>query len=203
VRTVCLWVLLAAIALGLPLPLALAEEAATKNDVSGEAVKAEAVDKVAEPSAGQNEATAADAAPGIGPGEPIREGAAAPTPEKRAEGRDPFRPFIKREKSKVVQEDEGVGVTAYDLQQLTLVGVVMDVTPPRALLQDNSGMGYVVTPGVRIGRHGGVVAAIEPGRMIVEEKTSDFYGREQVTRRVLDIPRETEPRAAGRGKGKR
>jgi Tfp pilus assembly protein PilP len=203
VRTVCLRVLLATIVLGLPVLRVLAEETSTKEEVSGEAVEPEAEGKGAEPSDRQDEAATAEATPGIEPGEPTREEVALPAGEKRAEPRDPFRPFVKREKSKTVQDEEGVGVTAYELQQLTLVGVVMDVNPPRALLQDNSGMGYVVTPGVRVGRHGGVVASIEPGRMIVEEKVLDFYGHEEVTRRVLDIPREIEPRAAGRGKGKR
>jgi Tfp pilus assembly protein PilP len=204
VRTVCLRVLLATIVLGLALPQVLAEETSEKKEVPGEAVEAESVAKGAEPSDSTDGAGTAEAAPGIAPGEKAREPAAGPTEEKRAERRDPFRPFIKREASKEAQaEGEGVGVTAYELRQLTLVGVLMNVTPPRALLQDSSGMGYVVTPGVRVGRHGGVVAAIEPGRMIVEEKTADFYGREEVTRRVLDIPREIESRKAGRGKGKR
>jgi hypothetical protein len=202
VRTVCLRVLLATIVLGLPLSQVLAEDTSKTAGVSDEAVKAEPVNEAAAPSDGQDQTAAA--APGGGPGEQMPGGVAVPTKEKRAEPRDPFRPFIKLEKSQEAQiEEEAVGVTAYELQQLTLVGVLLDVTPPRALLQDSSGMGYVVTPGVRVGRHGGIVAAIEPGRMIVEEKTSDFYGHEQVTRRVLDIPRETEPRAAGRGKGKR
>jgi Tfp pilus assembly protein PilP len=196
-------VLLAAIVLGLALPRVLAEETSKKKAVSGEVVKAESVETGAEPSDSEDETGTAEASPEIGPGEPTPELVTAPTKEKRAERRDPFRPFVKRETSKEVQTEEGVGVTAYELQQLTLVGVLMDVTPPRALLQDSSGMGYVVAPGVRVGRHGGVVAAIEPGRMIVEEKTSDFYGREQVTRRVLDIPQDIAPRAAGRGKGKR
>jgi Tfp pilus assembly protein PilP len=200
VRTGCLRVLLATIVLGLALPRVLAEQASNDGERSGEAVKAEAVSEPAEPRDRQAETASATAG---SPEEPMRSDVAVPTHEKRAEPRDPFRPFIQLQKSEEVQTEEAVGVTAYELQQLTLVGVLLDVTPPRALLQDSSGMGYVVTPGVRIGRHGGVVAAIEPGRMIVEEKTSDFYGREQVTRRVLDIPRESEPRAAGRGKGKR
>jgi Tfp pilus assembly protein PilP len=204
VRTVCLRVLLATIVLGLALLRVLAEENSDKKEVPGEAVEAESVDKGAEPSDRRDETGTAEAAPGIGPGAQAREPAAVPTGDKRAERRDPFRPFIKRETGKQAQgEEEGVGVTAFEIQQLTLVGVLMDVTPPRALLQDSSGMGYVVTPGVRVGRHGGIVAAIEPGRLIVEEKTSDFYGHEQLTRRVLDIPRDIEPRAAGRGKGKR
>ena len=51
--------------------------------------------------------------------------------------------------------------------------------PPRAMLQDNSGMGYIVTPGTPIGRRRGVVKSIEPRRIVVEEHVIDYYGREQ------------------------
>jgi len=124
---------------------------------------------------------------------------AAPGEKGQEEARDPFRPFIVRQQQAEEQVPEA-GPTAYELRQLTLVGVMLDLTPPRALLEDSSGMGFVVTPGTRVGRHGGVVAAIEPGRMIVEEKTLDFYGREQLTRQVLEIPQELEPKAVGRGR---
>jgi len=108
--------------------------------------------------------------------------------------RDPFRPFLIR-----TAEVGGIGEygpTAYEVQQLTLVGVMLDIEPPRALLQDTGGMGFVVIPGSRVGRRGGVVASIESGRMIVEEKKLDFYGREQVTRQVLEIL--SEDQAVGR-----
>jgi hypothetical protein len=42
-----------------------------------------------------------------------------------------------------------------------------------------------------------VVTAIEPGRVIVEEKTLDFYGKEQVRREVLEISKESEAQGAG------
>jgi len=127
-------------------------------------------------------------------------GSAGPSEKELADRRDPFRPFIQRQVSEEMPEGDEVGVTAFEVRQLKLVGVLLDMIPPRALLQDNSGMGYVVTPGARVGRHGGVVAAIGPGRMTVEEKTLDFYGREQVTRQTLEIQEDLEPQEVGRGK---
>lgn len=151
-----------------------------------------------EPTSGGEPSTSTGAQPseGAAPGQTqsVPPGGLAVQPG--AERRDPFRPFIRREAK--AEEAEGIGVTAYELRQLTLVGVLVDVVPPRALLQDSSGMGYIVTPGSRVGRHGGVVAAVEPGRMIVEEKSLDFYGREQVTRQVIEIPKDLEPQAVGR-----
>jgi hypothetical protein len=74
-----------------------------------------------------------------------------------------------------------------------------DFTPPLAMLEDELGMGFIVSPGTLIGRLGGVVTGIQPGRVIVEEKMVDFYGHEQVNRVVLEMPREGEP-TAGREK---
>ena len=110
-------------------------------------------------------------------------------PEHR---RDPFRPFL----LDLQPEAARVPLTPlqqYELGQLTVSGVVWALNPPRAMLQDNNGMGYIVTPGTPIGRHGGVVRAIEPTRVIVEEKTFDYYGNEQVHETVLELPRDDKP----------
>jgi hypothetical protein len=66
------------------------------------------------------------------------------------------------------------------------------------MLEDSQGMGFIVTLGTPIGRNGGVVAAIEPRRIIVEEKLLDFYGNEQVNRVVMEIPSEEGASSAGR-----
>ncbi len=150
--------------------------------------------------AGRTEGAASAGPPGDSGGTEI---VAAPEPDAAAaddgaadedgdgEGkpRDPFRPFMLNRigRKRTVPKR---GVTAYELRQLRLVGVLLDMNPPRALLQDSGGMGYVITPGMQVGRRGGVVTSIEPGRIVVEEKTIDFYGREQASREVLEIPRE-------------
>lgn len=115
----------------------------------------------------------------------------------RAEGRrDPFRPFL----LDAPRQAPVVPLTPlqrYELGQLTVVGTVWDVTPPRAMLEDSAGMGFIVTIGTPIGRNGGVVVGIEPQRVIVEERVLDFYGREQVNRVVMETPRD-DPAQAGR-----
>ena len=63
---------------------------------------------------------------------------------------------------------------------------------PRAMLQDNSGMGFIVTPGTPIGRRHGVVKAIEPRRVVVEEHMLDYYGREQLHEVVIEMPKDDE-----------
>jgi Tfp pilus assembly protein PilP len=61
------------------------------------------------------------------------------------------------------------------------------VREPKALIEDNSGLGYIVTRGTFIGSKGGVVRAIEPQRVVVEEYEVDFYGKRQVRERELNL----------------
>jgi len=73
---------------------------------------------------------------------------------------------------------------------------VWAVSPPRAMLEDSAGMGFIVTIGTPIGRNGGVVTAIEPERIVVEERVLDFYGKEQVNRVVMETPKDEPSKAA-------
>jgi Tfp pilus assembly protein PilP len=104
--------------------------------------------------------------------------------------RDPFRPFTID-----IHPEARVQLTPlqrYELGQLTVVGTVWEVSPPRAMVEDSVGMGYIVTLGTPIGRNGGLVTAIEPRRVIVEERVLDYYGKEQVNRIVMETPKEEE-----------
>jgi type IV pilus assembly protein PilP len=128
--------------------------------------------------------------------------AEAPPPGSAASGvRDPFRPFTLDLQPKKTAEDEFLTpLQRYDLQQLTVVGVLLDLEPPRAMLQDDAGMGYIVTPGTLIGRQSGVVTDVQPRRVIVEETYVDYYGREQVRRAVLEMSEEEDVAKKSRNK---
>jgi hypothetical protein len=140
------------------------------------------------------------AVPGV-PGA-LLEGAIGASPiEATANMRDPFRPFTLDLQPKKTADDEFLTpLQRYDLQQLTVVGVLLDLEPPRAMLQDDAGMGYIVTPGTLIGRQHGVVTDVQPRQIIVEETYVDFYGREQVRRAVLEMPEEEDEVAAQAGR---
>ena len=123
--------------------------------------------------------------------------AVAEAPPYDASGRrDPFRPFmldIRADRPQVTP------LQRYELGQLTVVGTVWEVTPPRAMVEDSVGMGYIMSVGTPIGRNGGVVTAIEPRQVIVEERVLDFYGNEQVRRIVMETPKEGSPNQVARG----
>jgi len=112
--------------------------------------------------------------------------------------RDPFRSFALD-----VRSETRVPVTPlqrYELGQLTVVATVWDVSPPRAMVEDSVGMGYIITLGTPIGHNGGVVTAIEPQHVMVEEHVLDLYGREQINRIVMETPKEEGSSQPGRGR---
>jgi hypothetical protein len=115
-------------------------------------------------------------------------------PESETHRRDPFRPFTLDLRPVETTEEFLTPLQRYELQQLAVVGVLLDIEPPRAMVQDSSGMGYIVTPGTLIGRRRGVVTDIQPRQIVVEETYVDFYGREQVRRVLLEMPADEEKR---------
>lgn len=126
-------------------------------------------------------------------GQPPAGAPAGSAAEVARRGRDPFRPFTLDLRPEVNENEILTPLQRYELPQLRLAGVVLDLRPPRAMLQDNSGMGYIVTPGTPIGRRHGVVKAIEPRRIVVEEQVLDYYGREQVHQVLIEMPKENKP----------
>jgi hypothetical protein len=112
--------------------------------------------------------------------------------------RNPFRPFTLDLRPDYTGEPL-TPLERYDLPQLRVAAVLVDLQPPRAMLEDNSGMGFIVTPGTPIGRNRGVVTAIESRRIVVEEKLLDYYGREQTQRVVLEMPKEEEAKRDDQG----
>ncbi len=74
-----------------------------------------------------------------------------------------------------------------DLNQLKLVGVIRAESGNRALVQESSGKGYIISKGTYIGIHSGKVAEILKDRIIVEEEYEDIRGEITVRERELKI----------------
>ena len=114
--------------------------------------------------------------------------------------RDPFRPFTLDLRPAIDDTEILSPLQRYELAQLRLAGVVLNLATPRAMLQDNSGMGYIVTPGTPIGRRHGVVKSIEPRRVVVEEIVLDYYGRETTHQVAIDMPTDDKSDSASQEK---
>ncbi len=107
--------------------------------------------------------------------------------------RDPFRPFNLALRPKPV-ETPRTPLEQYDVGALKLVAVIYDTQNPKAMVEDDTGLGFTIGVGTRIGNQGGVVKQIDPERVVVEEDFVDFYGEKKKSEIVLRLKPEGEKR---------
>jgi type IV pilus assembly protein PilP len=100
--------------------------------------------------------------------------------------RDPFRPFALQTEPKANIEPL-TPLQRYEVGQLKLVGIVLDVTPPRAMVEDDQGLGFILTPGTPVGPNGGVVTSIQPRQVVVVEWQTDVIGERHRKEFVLQL----------------
>jgi type IV pilus assembly protein PilP len=110
---------------------------------------------------------------------------------------DPFAPLFrdtpvaalgigkgKREKREPVTPIEKV-----DLSQLKLVGIIRSPRGNKAMVEESTGKGYVITEGTYIGNNSGSVAEILRDRIVVQEEIEDIMGKITVQKRELKLPK--------------
>ena len=133
--------------------------------------------------------TAAVAEPSNGGNVPGHVGATdGDKPYDPAGRRDPFRP--PRANSTTAQGEVRTPLQRYDIGQLKLVAVIYNANEPRAVVEDDAGLGYIVRVGTPIGSNGGSVKAIEHGKVRVQEEAIDFYGDRQTSEAVMELAAE-------------
>ena len=122
-----------------------------------------------------------EATPAVMPAAPVdRDVAYDPTGR-----RDPFRP--PRVNQLLVGGAERTPLQRYELTQLRLVAVIYDTRDPRAVVEDDGGLGYIIRVGTKVGLNDGVVRGIERGRVLVEEESVDFFGERRSSEVVLEM----------------
>jgi len=104
-------------------------------------------------------------------------------PEQRL---NPFAPLFRAEKETVPdvqlqtsQKKKRVPLTPLErisLNQLKLVAVIRAPSGDRALVEDNSGKGYIIQKGTYIGLNSGTVTQINPNGAVVEEEVENLLG---------------------------
>ncbi|MBN1930329.1 MAG: pilus assembly protein PilP [Desulfobacterales bacterium] len=109
---------------------------------------------------------------------------------------DPFTPIFKNESkpkpSVVKQSPEAPRIPRgplerVDLSQLKLVGIICAQSGNKALVEEASGKGYIITRGTRIGNRLGKVAKILADRVKVEEESTDVLGKVTICQRELKL----------------
>jgi type IV pilus assembly protein PilP len=97
---------------------------------------------------------------------PFREQAPEPTAPE-AEQEDPNKPERIRQ----------TPLERIDLSQLTLVGVIKFPSGYKAIVEEQSGKGYVIKKGTYIGTNYGQVTEIQNDRIMIQEKVKDYLGK--------------------------
>ena len=107
---------------------------------------------------------------------------------------DPFAPLIKEKpvnlpvkQRKAVRRKLLTPLEKLDLSQLKLVAILRLKSGNRALVEEDSGKGYVIKKGTYIGTHSGKVAKILSDRIIVEEEVEDIYGKISVRKKEIKL----------------
>lgn len=103
--------------------------------------------------------------------------------------RDPFFSPLYRvtEQGGTTLDEARTPLQRLDLGQFKVVGIILETPEPKALIEDNSGLGYIVTSGTLIGPNGGVIKSIEPNRILVEEYETDFFGKRQALEKEMPL----------------
>lgn len=91
--------------------------------------------------------------------------------------RDPFRSF-EWEREKLAETEVRGPLEEFDVSQLSVVGVVWNVGNARALIQDPSGQGFIVSEGARVGKNDGRIIKIDDSVVVVKETYVDLMGQE-------------------------
>jgi type IV pilus assembly protein PilP len=91
---------------------------------------------------------------------------------------DPFRSYVKvflsRQKNR---ESPATPLERFDLSQLRVTAVIWGSERPRALVNDPSGKGYIISVGAPIGKNQGRVIRIDDNLVLVKETYVDFRGQ--------------------------
>lgn len=101
--------------------------------------------------------------------------------------RDPFMPFYGGES---ITPGDLVGpvttLQRYDLDRLRLIGIIWDISRPRAMVLDPTGNVHVIEVNAKMGRNNAYVAAIREGEIVVVEPFEDGE-KKSYTTKVLAI----------------
>ena len=89
--------------------------------------------------------------------------------------RDPFQSYVRENAG---NDEFATPLERYDVSQLTVTAIVWGTGEgPRALIRDPAGKGYIVSPGMVVGKNKGRITAIEDNTIKVKETYVDALGR--------------------------
>ncbi len=81
------------------------------------------------------------------------------------------------EAAKKEKEKPGTPLERLDLTALKLVAVVWNIPHPRAMVEDSTGKGYILSLGTRVGKNQGQVTQITSAGVVITEKVEGADGK--------------------------
>ncbi len=116
--------------------------------------------------------------------------------------RDPFTPFDLS--PKVDNRDDLPPLERYDLSQLKVSAILTDkVGGTVAIVEDQTGKGFTVKVGSRIGDKNGTVVSIDDKQLNVLEVIQDFTGETKQDLRTIKLQRASDPKSKKPSKKRR
>lgn len=103
--------------------------------------------------------------------------------------RDPFHPLLMVKKP-LVETAPLTPLQKYDLGQLRLIGVIIGMGSPRAMVVAPDGKSYVLKPGTKVGKNGGKVVRITQRTVVVEERYQDYLGQVKTSVQKIQLPKQ-------------
>lgn len=101
--------------------------------------------------------------------------------------RDPFQPYFGQME---LLPGNSVGPVMYlqrfELDQLEIVGIIWDVSRPKAMIKDPNGTLHVVEQNAKIGKDNGYIGVIREGEIVIVVPIED-KGKTSYTTRVVNI----------------
>ncbi len=114
---------------------------------------------------------------------------------------DPFIPLVrdepvKVEKEQVVQASAEVKevrqktpLEKIEIDQLRLRAIIIAASGNRALVEESTGKGYIITKGTYIGRNDGKITKILKDKVIIEEMVEDIEGKMVIKEKEIKLPK--------------
>ncbi len=122
------------------------------------------------------------------PGKPLSAPEPIDHPYNPTGAPDPFQP----PRENLAVEGRGkarvLPLEQFEVSDYELVGIVFGPGIKKAMIQDLTGKGFLVTVGTGIGKRGGRIISIGTREIVVEEPYTDFLGRKKIRRVLLKIP---------------
>jgi type IV pilus assembly protein PilP len=114
---------------------------------------------------------------------------------------DPFIPLVRDEPVKVEKQDvveasaevkpvrQKTPLEKIEISQLRLRAIIIAASGNRALVEESTGKGYIITKGTYIGRNDGKITKILKDKVIIEEMVEDIEGKMVIQEKEIKLPK--------------